>query len=143
MATRVKVLRVSFSTQATVLVELPDIPGLVVEVRQVNWYLESFSAETAVALRLYHNIDLSVTLAFARVPGDVWWSVGQAVGTGGPSPVQTVYDPPFDLIGAQRFDHVASAGTVIGHLVIHYTTRRESNRTLWNDLRARTSFERG
>ncbi len=140
--TRVKIVRLAFSTQATVLVQLPDIPGVVVLVNRVLWMIESVSAVAAIGVRLYHDTDVSKTLAFADIPGALWFSSSQGGLSGDPPPVDIGYEPPLELIGVQRCDHVASTGNVIGHLVIHYTTRRERNRTVWNELRARTSFER-
>lgn len=140
--TRVKIVRLSFSTQSVVLVELPDIPGLVVLVSQVLWSVESFSQVTGIGIRLYHDIDVSKTLAFSEIPGALWCNISQ--GLSGAADVQAVvaFQPPYELIGAQRLDHISSAGTVVGQLTIHYTTRREPNRTVWNELRSRTSFER-
>lgn len=140
--TRVKILRLAFSTQAVVLVELPDIPGIVVLVSRVLFMVESFSAATAIGVRLYHDTDVSKTLAFTDIPGALWFSGSQAASGGGPPHVDVEYHPPYELVGAQRCDHISSAGSVVGHLVVHYTTRREGNRTLWNELRSRTSFER-
>ncbi len=141
-APRVKIVRLSFTTQSTVLVELPDIPGVVVEVSRVLWMVESFSTATAVGVRLYHDIDMSRTLAFASIPPNLWASFSQGINVEGPAPIVIAFTPPYQLIGVQRLDFISSAGSVIGLLTIHYTVRKESNRTLWNELRARTSFER-
>lgn len=142
MGTRVKIVRASFSTQDVILVDLPDIPGKVVEVHRVLWMTESFSSTTAIGIRLYHDVDVSKTLAFAAIPPNLWMNISQGLSGGSDSQGEVVFTPPYDLIGVQRFDHISSAGTVIGHLTIHYTMRSERNRTVWNELRARTSFER-
>ncbi len=140
---RVKIIRMSFSTSQTFeLVELPDIPGIVVLVSLVTFMVESFSSATGLSIRLYHNIDDSVTLAFANVPGTLWMNISMGINSD-PSQASVVYNPPIEMIGKQRLDAVSSAGTVVGHLMIHYTTRREPNRTVWNELRARTSREGG
>lgn len=141
-STRVKIVRRSFSLQGTVLVDLPEIPGVVVQVSRVLWMVESFSAVTAVGIRLYHDIDVNKTLAFAEIPPNLWMLISQGLSGGSDSQAEVVFSPSYDLVGKQRFDFVSSAGTVVGHLTIHYTTRAERNRTVWNELRARTSFER-
>ena len=140
--TRVKIVRLSFSTQDVVLVQLPDIPGIVVEVHQVLWNVESFTDVTGIGIRLYHDIDVSKTLAFSEIPGALWCAISQGLSGGADVQALVRFDPPYDLVGAQRLDHISSVGTVVGHLTIHYTTRREPNRTVWNELRSRTSFER-
>ena len=140
-STQVKIVRASFSTQNVILVELPDIPGIVVLVSRVLWHVESFSAVTGVGIRLYHDVDVSKTLAFNEIPPNLWMSISVGL-SGAAQSAEVVYTPPYELVGVQRFDHVSSAGTVVGHLSIHYTTRTERNRTVWNELRARTSFER-
>lgn len=142
MSTRVKIVRVSFSSQVTELVELPDIPGLVVEVHRVLWMVESFSDVTGTGVRLYHDVDVSKTLAFDSIPPNLWMNVSQGLSGAADSQAEVVYTPPYELIGVQRLDTISSVGTVIGHLTIHYTVRREANRTVWNELRSRTSFER-
>ncbi len=141
--TRVKFARTSVSvTQTFELLELPDIPGVVVQVRRVKVRLESASTGTGMGFRLYHNIDDSVTLPFSDVPGTLWfWASMQA--TNEHASEEQVYDPPYELIGKQRYDTIGSAGTAIVGLTIIYTTRRERNRTLWNEMRARTSREGG
>jgi len=140
--TAVKVTRLSFSTQGVVLVHLPDIQGVVVLVRRVIFMVRSFSAVTGIGIRLYHDIDVSKTLAFGEIPGSLWFAGGQAASGGGPPHMDVAYEPPIEMVGAQRCDFISSAGTVVGDLVIHYTTRSERNRTLWNELRSRTSYER-
>jgi len=139
--TRVKIVRASFSAQGTLLVDLPDIPGQVVLVSRVLWMVESFSAGTAIGIRLYHDTDTSKTLEFAAIPPNLWMNISQALVDAADSQAEVVFTPPYELIGRQRFDFITSAGTVVGHLTIHYTTRPERNRTVWNELRARTSFE--
>ncbi len=141
-STRVKIVRASFSTQATILVDLPDVPGEVVQVSRVLWMVESFSAVTGTGIRLYHDVDISKTLAFASIPPNLWMNISQGLSGGSDSQAEVVFTPPYELVGKQRFDHISSAGTVVGHLTIHYTTRPERNTTTWNELRSRTSFER-
>jgi len=141
--TRVKFERTSVSTVQTFqLIELPDIPGIVVQVRRVVVRVASISTGTGMAFRLYHNIDDSVTLAFADIPGTLWFDV-DIQGTVENTWAETVYDPPYELIGKQRYDTLGSAGTASAGLMIMYTTRKERNRTLWNEIRARTSREGG
>ena len=142
MSTRVKNVSLIFSTQSVVLVDLPDIPGLVVEVRRVRWMVESFSDVTSMGVRLYHDIDISKTLAFGEVPDNLWCNIAQGLSGGADSQAEVVFEPAYDLIGPQRCDFIAAVGTVAGYLTIHYTTRKEANRTVWNELRSRTSFER-
>ena len=125
-------VRLSFSTQATELVELPDIPGIVVEISRVLWQVRSFTAATAIGIRLYHDVDVSKTLAFGDLPPNLWCSLSQAASNGGPAPAEVIYTPPYELIGPQRLDFISSAGTVTGEIQIHYTIRREGNRTVWN-----------
>jgi len=125
---------------ATVLARLPDIPGQVVEVRRVIFNLTSFSAATAVAIVLHHNINLNVTLSTVNLTAQ-WAQMDVGASNGGPAPMHVPFDPPYDLVGAQRVDAQLSAGTAAGILMIIYTVRREPNRTVWNELRNRTSFE--
>lgn len=112
------------------------------QVSRVIWSVESFSSATGTGIRLYHDVDVSKTLAFASIPPNLWMNISQALSGGADSQGEVVFTPPYELVGLQRFDHISSAGTVIGHLSIHYTIRMESNRTRWNELRSRTSFER-
>lgn len=133
----------SLDTQTrTTLVPLPDIPGLVVEIRRIVFNLVSFSEVTALKIVFHHNINLAETLSTADLT-DAWaWMAAGASG-GGPEPLHLPFDPPFEVIGTQRMDTILSAGTAEGDLLLQYTMRRETNRTLWNALRAKTSFERG
>lgn len=142
MSSRVKFARTSVSTaQTTELIELPDIPGIVVLISRVLVMLESASTGTGMGFRLYHNISLALTLPFASVPGDLWfWASLQA--TNEAAVASVAYDPPYELVGKQRYDTIGSAGSAIVGLTIIYDTRRERNRTAWNEIRARTSFER-
>jgi hypothetical protein len=137
---------VTFTTQATILLPLPDIPGQVVQVRRVLWMASSFSVSTAVSIGLDHNVSLAVTLSTTESRGSRWCAIEDPHdddgGSGHPRLVE-FGEWPYELVGLQRFDHVSSAGTVSGRLQVLYTLRREGNRTRWNDLRARTSFERG
>lgn len=128
--------------QSFELIELPDIPGIVVEVRRVLVNVESVSTATGMGFRLYHNISNAVTLPFSEVPSSLWfWASLQATNEMAMADVE--YSPPYDLIGKQRYDTIGSAGAAITGLTILYTTRREPNRTVWNELRRRTSFEKG
>lgn len=139
-------LFVTFTTQATRLLRFPDIPGQVVEVRRVLWMASSFSTDTAVSLVLDHNVSLAVTLSTTENRASRWCAVDDPHDTNGGSGHPRVVEFgewPYELIGVQRFDHISSAGTVSGRLQVIYTLRREPNRTRWNALRARTSFERG
>ncbi len=142
MTMRLKMTRASFTTQSTLLIPLPDIPGKVVQVRRVQWGVEGNTASTVVGLRLYHNTDLSVTLAFADLPAQDLWCVLSFITLNDSLNPFMVYEPPYELVGTQRFDFLATGGTHTGVLTIAYTLRNERNRTLWNDLRSRTSHER-
>jgi len=137
----VKLTRLSFSIQSTVLIELPDIPGEVVQVNDVLWMVSSFTMDTAITVILHHNTALSVSLSVNDF-GSAWCRMDQASG-GGPPQVGYHFADPYELVGRQRCDFVASAGSVIGTLAILYSVRAEPNRTLWNGLRRTTSFERG
>lgn len=140
---RYKSVMATFSTQATILVQLPDVPGEVVMVHRVLWMVSSFSDVTAIALTLDHNVNIAVTLSTDASSKSQWWAGDQGASGGTPPHVDVAYSPsPYELVGLQRFDHIASVGTVSGRLIILYTTRREPNRTKWNELRSRTSFER-
>ncbi len=141
---KVKRTFVSFTSQSTTLVELPDIPGQVVQVRAVHWFTSSFSQTASFVAILDHNISLAVTLSTTEDRESMWFPGIGFVDVDGPSEQPSLrYDPPYELIGKQRFDHLATAGAMSGMLVILYTLRRESNRTVWNELRSRTSFEKG
>lgn len=125
---------------ATTLLRLPDIPGQVVEVRRLIFNLTSFSAATAVAIAFHHNVNLNVTLSTTNFTSQ-WAQMDVGASNGGPAPMHIPFDPPYELVGVQRADAQLSAGTAAGILMVIYTVRRESNRTVWNELRARTSFE--
>jgi len=140
-ATRTKLTALSFSTQETVLIDLPDLPGQVLQVGRVLWMPGSFAGVTAVSIALHHNTSLAGTLALTDF-GSMWMRIDQHLNTVGYY-VPYDFEPPLELVGRQRCDVVSSSGTVTGVLAILYTLRTEPNRTLWNDLRARTSFERG
>lgn len=127
----------------TRLIRLPDIPGQVVEVRRVTFGLTSFSSTTAVTVVFHHNIELSITLSVGDFT-DAWGRITGGAGGGSESAFfPMVFDPPLELIGAQRMDYQLSAGTGEGLVMVSYTVRPERNRTVWNALRARTSFEKG
>lgn len=128
-------------TRTTVL-PLPDIPGIVVEVRRLVFSLRSFSEVTVLIVVFHHNVNLAVTLSTLDTTA-AWAWIGSGASGGGPGPLHIPFDVPFDLIGPQRMDTQLSAGTGTGQVMVTYTTRRERNRTLWNALRAKTSFERG
>lgn len=142
-STRTLLQRVEMTTTTqVVLLPFPDVPGQVVEVRRLLWQLSSFSAATAVVVVLHHNIEVAITLSTADFTA-AWARIDQGASNGGPAPVEVRFEPPYDLVGKQRMDFGLSSGTAVGILTVHYTTRRESNRTVWNELRSRTSFERG
>ena len=126
----------------TRLLRLPDIPGQVVEVRRVIFNLTSFSAATAVAIVLSHNVNLAVTLSTVDFTAQ-WAQMDVGASNGGPAPMHVPFEPPIEMVGVQRVDSQLSAGTAEGVLMVVYTVRRERNRTVWNELRARTSFETG
>jgi len=132
------------TAQTTRLVELPDIPGRVVQVWAVHFDLQSFSATTAVVHALSHDVNLGTTLSSNDVAGQ-WLHAEQSHDTDGPGQGHIVvpfWPEPYELVGTQRWDIVPSAGTIIPFMTVHYTIRTERNRTNWNLLRARTSFER-
>jgi len=126
----------------TTLVRLPDIPGLVVQVRRLVFDIVSFSSVTALIVVFHHNINLAETLSTGDTT-DAWAWMAAGLSGGGPRPLHLPFEPPFELVGTQRMDTQLSAGTGEGDLTVMYTTRREPNRTRWNAIRARTSFERG
>lgn len=141
-SSRIKMTALIFSTQATVLVPLPDLPNQVVQVSSVIWQLGTFTAATGVVVVMHHNVSLAVTLSVNDF-GSAWCRLEHAASNGGPAPAVVEYNPPYELVGPQRCDHVSSAGTVIGSLLIIYTMRAEPSDVLWNALRRRTSFEKG
>lgn len=126
---------------ATNLVQLPDLPGLVVQVWFVAFMVRSVSEATAVSFTLHHNI--GTTAISVNDFGSMWThGAGAYSGTANPGQIAIPFWPePYELIGTQRWDAQPSAGTVSAILQIHYTLRRERNRTVWNMLRSRTSFE--
>lgn len=125
----------------TRLMRLPDIPGQVVEVRRVTFGLTSFSSATAVTAVFHHNVSLNITLSVGDFT-DAWGRITAAASGGSPPFEPLVFDVPYDLVGVQRLDYQLSAGTGAGLVMVTYTVRRERNETVWNELRARTSFER-
>lgn len=125
----------------TRLMRFPDIPGQVVEVRRVTFGLTSFSSATAVTVVFHHNVNLNITLSVGDFT-DAWGRITAGASGGTPPFEPLVFDPPYDLVGVQRLDYQLSAGTAEGLVMAVYTVRRERNRTVWNELRSRTSFER-
>ena len=125
----------------TRLMRFPDIPGQVVEIRRVIFGLTSFTSATAVTCVFHHNIDTSITLSVGDFT-DAWGRITAGASGGTPHFAPLVFEPPYDLIGTQRMDYQLSAGTGEGLVMVMYTVRREPNRTIWNELRSRTSFER-
>lgn len=134
----------SITQQTTVLMRLPDLPGWVVEVLSVIVGVQSFSANTAVTSALYHNTDLGVALGINTNLAGQWCHLENPLDTDAAVGAQTVFafPVPYELIGVQRWDCAVSGGTTTVVMSILYTLRREANRTLWNDIRRRTSFER-
>ncbi len=130
--------------QNTVLVDLPDLPGIVVRVWRVMIDLQSFSVAAAIVHTLSHDVNLGVTLSTNDVAGQ-WIHVEQAHGAAGLGQphIEVPFLPePLELIGPQRWDILPGAGTITTFLTVHYTLRPERNVTEWNLLRARTSHER-
>lgn len=125
----------------TVLLRLPDIPGQVVEVRRLMFNLTSHSAFTGLATAFHHNVNLNVTLSVGDFTSQ-WARMNLGVGLiEGAQPMHIPFDPPYDLVGVQRWDTQLSSGTAEATLMVNYTVRMERNKTIWNELRARTSFE--
>lgn len=134
----------SVTSQTTRLLRLPDLPGHVVEVHSVIGHVQSFSANTAVSYGLYHNTDLGVTLGMNTELAGQWAHLEMPVDTDAGPPATPVFHfpVPYELIGVQRWDMAMSGGTITALISIVYTLRREPNKTLWNAIRRRTSFER-
>jgi len=131
------------STQTTILVQLPDLPGIVVQIWALFFSLASFSANAGVAHAMHHDVNRGVTLSVFDF-GSQWAHANTPVDTDGPGTlfVPIYFQPePYELIGTQRWDLLPSGGTVQCDLMIHYTTRIERNRTRWNLMRSKTSFE--
>lgn len=145
MSSRILHLFNSWTAQETVLVPLPDLPGQVVEIHSVIGQIQSSSVLSVISYGLYHNVDLSITLGMDLEIGQQWAHLELRTGTGRTQSTPAVihFPVPYDLVGLQRWDMTASAGTVVGTLSVIYTLRQERNRILWNELRARTSFEQG
>lgn len=130
--------------QTTVLLRIPDIPGSVAQIHAVIGQIQSFSASSAVTFALYHNTDLGVTLGVNSNLASQWCHLELPVDVDAAvvSPVVFPFSVPYELVGVQRWDAVPSAGTVTALISVVYTLRNEPNRTLWNEIRRRTSFER-
>jgi len=129
----------SFSAVGAIFFRLPDLPGWVVQVHRAAWRITSWTSGQSASLMLNHNVannNISVNdleTAWARL------NVRSDVGMGD----EQVYTPePYELVGKQSAHFSLSGGTIDGILAIVYGMRREPNRTLWNALRARTSFEK-
>lgn len=94
---------------------------------------------TALASLLAHNTGPGFT--FQSTDPSTAWAQLFLIGDGHAIRGEQVYDPePYELIGKQRWVNINSAGTTTVRLAVVYSMRREPNRTLWNDLRAKTSF---
>ena len=133
----------SISSQSTVLVELPDLPELVIRVWALFFDIQSSSAAAAIAHAMSHDINLGTTLSVNDIAGQ-WCHVeqGRAVDSLTNHIEVRFWPEPYELIGPQRWDVLPSAGSITPFLTVHYTTRAERNANRWNLLRARTSFER-
>lgn len=129
----------TFSGVGADFIQFPDLPGWVVQILRVSWQAVSFSAEAGVALNLNHNVANNV------IPindfASTWCRLNIASG-GNRDVFQDFSAEPLDLIGLQSAHFTISAGTLDSTLAIIYRLRRESNRTLWNAIRRRTSFEK-
>lgn len=144
MSSRTLIAHRSASSQGTgQLLRLPDIPGLVVEVRSVIAQVQGVTVSSSVSHGLYHNTDQSVVHGI-NIVEEQWLHFEQAaVLDATPATFNRIdFDEPYDLAGPQKWEMAMSAGTVVAIMTIIYTTRKEKNRTIWNELRARTSFER-
>jgi len=134
-----------FSTQTTVLVDLPDLPAQVVQVWAVYFDIASFSDTLGIAHALYHDINLGSTRSVNEVTAQ-WLHAEQPLNTSGlgqPHLEVRFWPTPYELIGTQRWDIIPAGGaTISAFITIHYTIRIERNPTKWNLLRANTSFER-
>jgi len=133
----------SISAQSTVLVDLPDLPQVVVQVWALYFDIQSSSAAAAIVHTLSHDVNLGTTLSTADVAGQ-WCHAeqGRAVDSLSNHIEVRFWPDPYELIGPQRWDVLPSNGSITPFITIHYTLRRERNANLWNLLRARTSFER-
>lgn len=148
MSSRTVIAFRSASSQGTgQLIRLPDIPGQVVEVRSVHVQIQGVTEDTSISHGLYHNTDQSVVHGI-NIVAEQWLhfdhpAVFAAGDEGSPaSPLSFYFAVPYDLVGNQKWEMAMSDGTVVAVMTIIYTMRKEANRTLWNELRARTSFER-
>jgi len=124
------------------IVQFPDRPHYVVQVHRVTSFISSHSLATAVGTIFDHNISLAITIQINDFPS-TWCRIDQAVTDSPPSGVQE-YDPaPLELAGPQRLILVNSAGVITVITTVVYSLRFERSIDKWNELRARTSFERG
>lgn len=124
------------------ILQLPDIPGQVVEVRSVIVEEQGVNASTAISHALYHNIDQSVVHGI-NIVEEQWCHFEMPtvldVAPGRRSWID--FAVPYDLVGPQKWEMSVTQLTQC-ILTIVYTVRREPNKTIWNELRARTSYER-
>jgi len=127
--------------QTVQIIALPDLVGWVVQVHSVRAAFESFTAVTATFSLLAHNIGLGFT--FQTGEADNAWAQNPMIGDGPAMASVERFHEPYELIGPQRWVVINSAGTVVIRLSISYSMRREPNRTLWNEIRRRTSYSTG
>lgn len=124
------------------LIPLPDFPGWVVQVHRVKAQLEGWTSTTIAGILLAHNTGPGFT--FTTTAPERAWTQLYIIPDGGPNSAEQVFDPvPYELAGHQRFVLINSAGTTTVRLSVLYSLRRERNKTLWNALRAKTSFSTG
>lgn len=126
------------------IVPFPDLPGWVVQVHRVMIGFVGFGAASAIGNVLDHNVSLAITIDMIDSTS-MWCRIDSAFGNNpNQAPNLMVYTPvPYELIGPQRWVTVNSVGTIDVFLTVLYEMRREANKTKWNALRAKTSFERG
>jgi len=127
--------------QTVTILRFPDIPKEVVRVHRVMSWVSSFSASTAFANVLAHNVSDNFTLQTGDL-SNLWCRINQAITSEVPYGVFEFDPAPYELVGPQRWVSINSAGIITAVLAVVYSIRKEPNLTLWTELRARTSFER-
>ena len=143
-----RLLRGTFNVTTTVAldkVQLPEIPGQVVEIRLVQLMVDFLSADEQLSVFLTHEVPPSAAFERAVSGPSIWFESRLYTDSTTPGVLRLIqpplyYNPPFEVAGPQGINHQLSAGAATIFLTIGYTTRLAGPQE-YHILRRLTSFE--
>jgi len=107
---------------------LPMIPGLINEIRSINWNVGQNGSVGYGLIGLGHRHDRSGSPLVADTLQGVWWMDQWQVGSAqdiGKIGGQTLFPDPYDVAGPQRyFFNVISAASSNLAIFVYFTVRR-------------------